>query len=499
MLSRLKRTPDLIFAVLGLYFLAQLCVRMLLPHSLELDESAQIIYAQWPALGYDTQPPFYNWIQAGVMAVFGSNLFSLALLKNVLLFGTFALYASAGMTILRSKELAVAAALGLLTFPQISFESQRDLTHSVAVVFSACLFIYALVATLSAPSGRRYALIGLSVGIGMLSKYNFLILPTAAFLAVLPDREFRCRLFDWRLLIAIGVATLIFLPHAVWLLQNLDLATQGTLDKLSGGEPTSKLMQVLLGLGSLAGALVGFGGITILVFAVVYRRSLLKSLPEHSRWSGLLGRMMLAALALLVLLVLVTDSSNIKDRWLSPIFILLPLYLATKFDHPSIDDGRHLDRFWPVARFLLIVLPLVMLFRVPIQGWTGTYTKLNVDYPTALTEAMADMPAAPDFILASDVHLAGNLKLNTGDLTVYAPAYERLVGEVPHDRQRPILVIWRDNETGTREIPAQMTAWLSRFGAIDTVEPRRLAVPYNYGRSGDAYRFAYAYVWPKAN
>jgi lipopolysaccharide core galacturonosyltransferase RgtB len=499
MLSRLKRSPDLIFAVLGLYFLVQLCVRLLLPHSLELDESAQIFYAQWLAMGYDTQPPFYNWIQAGVIALLGSNLFSLVLLKNLLLFGIFSLYAAAGMTILRSKELAVVAALGLLTFPQISFESQRDLTHSVAVVFAACLFIYALVATLSAPSRRRYALLGLSVGIGMLSKYNFLILPAAAFLAVLPDREFRSRLFDWRLLIAIGVAVLVFLPHAIWLLQHLDLATQGTINKLSGTETSSKLMQVLAGLGSLAGALVGFGGLTVLVFALIYRRQLVQALPEQSRWSGLIGRMLLAALALLVLLVLVTESTNIKDRWLSPIFILLPLYLATKLDHPSVDDGRLLDRFWPLAKMLLVALPVAMLLRVPLHGLSGNYTKLNVDFETALTMALADKPAQPDFILAFDVHLAGNLKLNVKDLTVYVPGYGTLVGEVNHAVDKPILTLWRDKGRGTPVMPESMVNWLSRFGTLDQVEPRRIEVPYNFGHAGDVAYFSYAYVWPKAN
>jgi 4-amino-4-deoxy-L-arabinose transferase-like glycosyltransferase len=448
-------------------------------------------------MGYDTQPPFYNWVQAGVIAVLGSNLFSLVLLKNLLLFGTFALYAAAGMVVVRSKELAVLAALGLMTFPQISYESQRDLTHSVAVVFAACLFLYALVSTLSAPNRWRYALLGLSVGIGMLSKYNFLILPAAAFFAVLPEKEFRNRLFDWRLLISIGVAALVVMPHVVWLLQHLDLATQGTIRKLSGSETSSKFMQVVTGLGSLGGALIGFGGLTALVFALTYRQRLLKALPEQNRWSGLLGRMMLAAIALLFLLVLVTDSTNIKDRWLSPIFIVLPLYLATKLDHPSVDDGRLLDRFWPLARFLLVVLPVVMLLRIPLHGLTGNYTKLNVDFETALTTVLADKPAEPDFILAQEVHLAGNMKLNAGSMPVYVPGYKALIGDVAHAADKPILVMWRDKGRGDPAMPKTMANWLSRFGSLGPVEPRRIEVPYNYGRAGEVSYFVYAYVWPK--
>ncbi len=43
------------------------------PASLELDEGQQLFLAQWLATGYDTQPPFYNWLQYGVVQIFGST------------------------------------------------------------------------------------------------------------------------------------------------------------------------------------------------------------------------------------------------------------------------------------------------------------------------------------------------------------------------------------------------------------------------------------------
>ena len=67
MIARLKDRPALVFWILAAYFVIQLSVRLLLPHSLELDEAQQIFYAQWTAVGYDTQPPFYNWVQTAIL------------------------------------------------------------------------------------------------------------------------------------------------------------------------------------------------------------------------------------------------------------------------------------------------------------------------------------------------------------------------------------------------------------------------------------------------
>ncbi len=499
MFTRLKERPDLVFWILGAYFLTQLCVRLLIPHSLELDESAQIFYAQWLALGYDTQPPFYNWVQTGFLKVLGTNVFALALLKNTILFLTFLFFGLAARQILRSKELMVVAVLGLLTFPQLVYESQRDLTHSVAAIFASALFIYALVMTLDRPSARAYALLGLATGIGMLSKYNFALLPAATLVAVLFDPAFRKRLIDPRILISAIVGIIVIMPHAAWLVDNLDMATQGTLNKLEANTASGKWMQIIIGVTSLFGALVGFAGVTALVFGLLYPRSLRQAARSDNRWSLLLARIMMAAVGLLILLVIFSDTTNIKDRWLSPIFLLLPLYLATKLDQLDTEVEPRLSRIWSVAKIILIVMPLVMLIRIPAHGWFGDYTKLNVDYQTGLTEILKRVPDQPAVILAGDVHFAGNLRFLRPDLPVLVNGYRQLIGDTRFTDATPVLVIWRGQKRDS--MPEALENWLKRSGQPRPYTSDKLSVPYNFGRDGDAFLFGYALVWvdPSAN
>jgi len=69
-------------AALGIYFLLQLFVRLLVSHGLELDEAEQLLLTQHLGLGYGSQPPLYTWMLSGLFALFGVNIFSLALLKT---------------------------------------------------------------------------------------------------------------------------------------------------------------------------------------------------------------------------------------------------------------------------------------------------------------------------------------------------------------------------------------------------------------------------------
>src|SRR3954462_14942553 len=90
--SLFSRRPNLILAVLGTYFLLHLIVRLSIPNALELDEAEQMLLSQWFAFGYNSQPPFYNWVQYGVTSLLGVSLFSLSLLKCTMLFLSYVFY-----------------------------------------------------------------------------------------------------------------------------------------------------------------------------------------------------------------------------------------------------------------------------------------------------------------------------------------------------------------------------------------------------------------------
>src|SRR5690606_3010561 len=133
----------------------------------------------------------------------GDSVLAISLLKNLMLFLSYLLLGLTAHLVIRDRVLAVIATLGLITLPQVGYEAQRDLSHTVAVLFAACMFIFFFFRALKRPNALDYAMAGVAVGIGVLSKYNFVLLPLAAAAALLPGRELRARLFDPRVLLTL--------------------------------------------------------------------------------------------------------------------------------------------------------------------------------------------------------------------------------------------------------------------------------------------------------
>ncbi|CAN7583480.1 ArnT family glycosyltransferase [Rhizobium sp. LjRoot254] len=499
MIARMMRDSGTLYLLLAIYFAVNVALRLVLPNSLELDEGQQLFLAQWLAVGYDTQPPFYNWLQYGVVQVLGDTVLALSLLKNLMLFCCYGLVGAAAHLVIRNKALAIIAVLGMLTIPQIVFESQRDLTHSVAVLFAACLFIYALFGALKSPNVFSYLLTGIAIGIGMISKYNFALLPAAAIIAILFEAEFRGRLINWRMLLTIIAAAAIVTPHAMWFLDNVDVATGRTLGKLTQDASADRASQITGGLFSLAVALIAFGSLTVIAFWISFGRRFHESWAASSPWTRLVGRMFLILIVALILLVVFGGASLIKDRWLTPFFFMLPLYLSLKLDALNQTIGNAPKRFGWIAVLIMIAIPLALFARVPAAQYLGRYAKLNVPYQPAIEGILASRQARPSLIVTSDMQMAGNLRLNAPGIPVMVPGYERFQKNYVFDATHPVLLVWRDKGAEFAEMPEALRRWHASQAEVGRVEPSEqdIAEPYHYGKPGDVYHFSYAWIYPK--
>ncbi|MCV3738568.1 glycosyltransferase family 39 protein [Rhizobium sp. TRM96647] len=493
----LRASPNAVFILLAAYFAVNFLVRMALPDSLERDEAQQVLLSQWLAAGYDTQPPFYNWLQYALIQITGPSVFAISLLKNLMLFAAYLAYGLAARTVLKDRDLAIIATLSLLTIPQIAFEAQRDLTHTVAVVFAAALFLFGFLRTLAAPTALSYLVAGVAIGIGMIAKYNFALLPAAGLLAILFDREWRQRLFDWRLLLTAGASLVIVAPHALWLFDHLALASGGTMDKLSDGD-TGISSQILEGLLSLVTAVLGFSAVTVVVFAIVFRGGLWTALKAGNRWTGLIEAMMAFFLLALLLLILFAGAAHIKDRWLTPLLLVLPLYLCLKIEAAGRADPLQLKRFVPIAAAVMIAVPAILFGRVAAAGLTGDYQKLNVPYD-AFARQVAQEGVAPAVIFTDDTQLAGNLRLHFPGTPVFSENYADFAPDITWSAQAPVMVVWRNEDGSPAEVSEELLTDAIRFGKgppAAAPDLHRVELPYHYGRDGDRYSFSYAWVYP---
>ncbi|MFP5076478.1 ArnT family glycosyltransferase [Rhizobium sp. YIM 134829] len=493
----LKR-PALFPLLICGYFALQVVLRLLLPHELELDEAQQSLLSQWLAWGYDTQPPLYNWIYYAVAQLFGNSLASMTIVKNLLLAGTYLLYYGAARAVLAERGLAMVAALGLLAIPHLSFESQRDLTHSVAMNFAAALFLFALMRTLRAPSLWTYLLLGLATGIGLIAKYNFALLLATSGLAALLDAETRKRVFDWRILLSAVVALLILSPHAFWLIDNLTLGSDGSLDKLREGAGHGRLSQIIGGLLSILEGFAGYAALVTVLFVVLFGKRLWARAPNQTAEARLIERMLAIFLVLLLALVLLAGASAFKERWLSPVLITLPLYAALRLEAAGTSGRLALSRFLPAALIIMVLIPTVLALRVVGSGWTGNYQKINVAYSDFAQTLRAER-GAPAAVIAQDPHLAGNLRLHLPESFMDARWYPTYAGDdsLPAG---PILVVWRASGRDGAPIDPAMPSSLStivqeKLGPTALAAPQQVvALPFHYSHGSETYRFAYAWI-----
>ncbi|MDR9806188.1 ArnT family glycosyltransferase [Rhizobium hidalgonense] len=479
-----------IFVLLAAYFTLQVGVRLATSHSLDLDEAEQAFRSQWLAAGYGPQPPFYNWLQYAVFQFAGVSLAALSVVKNLLLFIAYLLYGLTARLILRDKALVAVATLGLLTIPQMAFEMQRDLTHTVAVFFSASIFFYGFIRSLKQPSLASYLIAGIGIGFGLLAKYNFAILPAAALIAALSDARLRPRIFDWRLVLTAAVALIITLPHLFWLKDNLDFATARTLEKMTASGHATYPAQVAMGVSSLTLATLSFAGLTVAVFAIVFGRSLRPALTVGSQWTRLLERMMLVFLVGILFLIVFGGAAGIKDRWLVPMLFLLPLYFCLKIEAAGVATERAFRRFIVIVAVIMIGVPAALYGSVAAARFTGHYERLNRPYATMLESLRKQ--AEPAAILAGDSLLAGNLRQDIPGVPVLSVDYPGFHPDLTG--RRPLLLVWLLPKGGSEALPPDMAEWLQANLGASAPEALVIDAPYFYRRGDDRYRFGYAWV-----
>lgn len=472
-LASAPAVPD--WCWLLLYFAAHVLGRTLVSPALELDEAEQALWTQQLQWGYGAQPPLYTWLQWAVFQLLGVSVFSLALLKNALLALAYVSVWLAARALLPAA-LAVPAAASMLLLPQIGWEASRDLTHSVLLTTLAAATLAAVVALLQRPQPRLYLLAGVLVGLGLLSKYSYAGFLAVLLAALLAGRDTRAVLFNRWALAAVLVATLLVLPHLVWLAQHWALATASTADKLAVAAPVGRIEGLWRGLSTLALALLAFAGIWALAMGLLFGRGALRGWARWwrpapvaaGRWNvqALWQRYFVALALLFVAMVVFGGVTRFKDRWMMPFLFLLPL--AFFCAAPELAQHRGLARLRRGLALLAVAVLVLLTARVPWHALRERPDELNQPVRELALALRARGYAGDGTIVAADRTLAGALRLQfprariaVGDARAGLPA------------SRPLLVV--------EQVPDAL--------ALD----HDLALPYRYAAPSAAparYRYA---------
>lgn len=478
----LNRVPMLIFG----YFGVQIGLRFAHQGALGLDEAEILITSQQLALGYGPQPPLYSWLQAPLVWLFGPNAVSLALLKNALLITTYTSLFLLGARLGRTVFAPALAALGLLVLPQISWESQRELTHSVVGVTFSALTLLHFFRTIDQPSLRRLIGLGALAGLTLLGKYNTALFLGALLITALSTPQTSALVRQPRFLIVPAVALLVTLPHGLWMLANADALFQSS-HKFGLEAQSGFVMTRLTGLASLLNATVQFSALALLLFGAL----LISPKPKSDRdtpapMTGFMIRLVLTGLALVAISVLASGSTSVKDRWMQPILFMAPLAFALWIETRLKADRMKL--IVRVAMGLMLLLAVAMQLNFRWGGWNKA-SHFSAPYPQ-IAFAMKVDELNPGTIIADKTWTAGNMKRAFPDAQVITPQTATL----PIKVEEPVSIMWSSHKPAPP--PAELAALYQKLtGNPVSLKPVRVySVPYPVGKKRKVLSIA-AYGW----
>lgn len=462
---------------LAVYCIVQIVVMALSSHivgtGVGVDDSEQLMYMHYLWAGYGgSQPPLYTWLARLIAGVVGTNILALKIVKYLLI-GVALASAFIGVRRLGYSSRAGAAAMfGLLLFPQMVWEMQHALTHSIAAFcFSVVLFL-ALVELVQRRSLTAYVLFGVAIAAAILSKYNNVIFLGALVLSTFSLRETRGVVLNRRFLISVAVGVLLCLPTLHWSLTHTDQLLSHSGGFFGAARESGAIQTAFNGMSGLARAILFFAllpaGIFAVAFLIAWKRPAPD--PQPTPWAEkLVWRTITFSLAITIVLVLASGATEFRDRWMLPVLVLLPVALAMRIDARG-DRGRKWQDIIVFVGATLAILVLPVTWYAHLNGGDSRGSIVRMDYKALYAQLTANGPIRTT---VSSWHWLGNLRLIDPDLIVLdeeLPDFSDLL------KEPAVLVTTNDKE----DVNAVLEL-LDQAGYVADGPPQQLAVPQLFG------------------
>lgn len=469
MIAKVLKKPLLFWAILLTYYILQLVLRYASLESLEWDQSEQAYLSQWYASGYGIQPPLFNWLQKLIIDLSGDVLFSLLFFKISIIIGTQLLIYHSVKLITGRHLPAIVAVLSMFLFPQYFWESLRDLSHTVLATFLCAAIFYFVVRTVRFQAISDYALLGVSIGLAVITKYNTLLFILVTLLSGLSVREVRASILTSRILLTACFAMLISLPHAVWLYGQFDQILMSTFDKVSVSQEDFSLGKMLVG---YANGLLGFLILYLLIFfAVSWKFITLKK----DVWTKFLVYFLVIMSLVILITMFIGDLTEIKDRYLQTLFIVIPVLsaLLVNFDDEAM-VAKRLSITASCVGLLVFSAIVITVYFGDVIGKNGRYNK-----PYLALAYHLQTQGSAGLIVAQDFQIAGNLLAQIDDVIVVTPEDR---GFKPSLKLIEGYMVWE----GSKTIPVTLRQYLSANNIVMTSEVEKFTAFYHHSNLDSA-------------
>jgi uncharacterized membrane protein len=306
------------------------------------DEAQYWIWSRSPDWGYYSKPPMVAWV-IRLFSVFGDSELAVRLGTLVLHPLTAVLIHALGCRMFGVRA-GLAAAVVFISLPLVGFNS-LFMTTDAPLFFFWGLAVLALWLALTKNRWRYWLLLGMAVGLGLLSKYSMAIfIPSTALVLCLP--AYRRHWRNPRLYAAGLLALLVFLPNLWWNAQMDFVSFRHTVE-------ISRLGQHLFH----PAALAGFAGAQFACMGPIACILMLGALLMPSTWrdarSGFLAALTLPFLGLIALQAYLAKANA---NWAAPAYFAGVLLIVAQH---SLHERR---RRWLTLCIVVTNLGLLSAF-----------------------------------------------------------------------------------------------------------------------------------------
>ncbi|MGB8276118.1 MAG: glycosyltransferase family 39 protein [Alphaproteobacteria bacterium] len=450
---------------LALYIVLFFGLHLAFVHAAGVDDVAETIFAQSLQWSYwERQPPLYTWLLWAVYQTAGVSVVSLFLLRYALVTVILVFYYLCARRLVADRRLVLLTAFSPLLIYSIGWSAHVGFSNTMVLMAAIMGSFYAFLRIAQDGSAGAYAGFGAGIAAGLLAKYGFLVFILSLLAAAVLDGALRRRIFHPRMLLAVAAAALLAGPYLLFGFEGMERVQPVFNSAMNQYHAESYLANVGRGFARLFVAVTMFLSPFIVIALAAFPRAILDGrtgAPDGFDARRLFERFFVIVLAILVVGILFGGVDNYKSRWMHPMLMLAPLYFFTLVERAGHTARQ--ARFYGGAILVATVLvAVVFVGQVTVGPPFCKRCRLLVPY-VELAQQVRQAGFAGGTIVASDEHLAGNLRLLLAPARVASLGYPFYLPPGPSGAGGQCLVAW--NARLGDEVPSRMMRFLEEsFG-----------------------------------
>tara|TARA_R110000796_G_scaffold252631_1_gene389150 strand:+ start:28334 stop:29710 length:1377 start_codon:yes stop_codon:yes gene_type:complete len=423
--------------ILAISCLIAIVAISLMKSAMELEDAEQAYFSQWLRLGYDDQPPLFTWLQYIVNAILGITVISFSLLRGLIfssILVTLYKFSSSYLKDISKSNLVVFSLALIPVFIDFTF---RRLSHTSLLCLVILISYLILQKLVEKKSIGNYIALGSVVGLGILTKYNYVMVLASLALMLFVDKGIRSIIFNKYILLSITITVLIITPHFYWLFSNheflRELQSSVELKTSIVNENFIPILSPFLAMLKNILKIVAPLAIVLVVFKSI------KKIQLSFNSKDWLTKMLFAQLIVILLFFVFIGVQKTEERWFLPLLIpFLPLLLKSV-------QIFNIKKWESYGFVIFIVLIGIQVVRTPIEKVLNISSDVHFGFQP-VSEVLNTKFKDENWILPN-VTYGGNIKLlNTSKEVFSSDDFSLPMGKI-ENKESVIVVIGKENIT----------------------------------------------------